>query len=209
MPAITQISEQKRRANRRNIYLDGAFAFGCNLNVVAKFRLRVGMNLSDDQVHEIQLGEVKQECFDAALRFLQSRLHSTSELRRKLMRKEWGHDVVEAAIADLARMGYLDDARFAKSKALSAAEHKHHGPRRAMLELMKAGVKSDVASRAVDEVYGSADNASAARELAQKQAPRLKRLEPLVARRRLAGMLQRRGFDYETIKPIIDEVLGA
>ena len=208
MPVITQISEQKRRANRRNIYLDGAFAFGCNVNVVAKFRLRAGMNLSEDQVRQIQLGEVKQECFDAGLRFLQSRLHSTSELRRKLMRKEWGKEVIEAVIADLARMGYLDDARFAKSKALSAAEHKHHGPRRAMLELMKAGVKSDVASRAVDDVYGSADNAAAARQLAQKQAPRLKRLEPLVARRRLAGMLQRRGFDYDTIKPIIDELLG-
>ena len=48
MPVITKISEQKRRANRRNIYLDGKFAFGCNLNVVAKFRLREGMTLSPD-----------------------------------------------------------------------------------------------------------------------------------------------------------------
>ncbi len=47
-----------------------------------------------------------------------------------------------------------------------------------------------------------------ARELARKQAPRLKRLDPMVARRRLMGMLQRRGFEYETIKPVIDEILG-
>src|SRR3954467_10879716 len=90
MPVITKISEQKRRANRRNIYLDGAFAFGCNLNVVAKFRLREGMSLSEEQVSEIELGEVKQECFDAALRLLQTRLQSTAEMRRKLMRKEYG-----------------------------------------------------------------------------------------------------------------------
>ena len=208
MPTITNIAEQKRRANRRNVYLDGAFAFGCNVNVVARFRLRAGMVLTDQEVLAIQLGEVKQECFDAAMRFLQTRLHSTSELRRKLMRKEWGGEVVDATLADLARMGYLDDSRFAQTKALSAAEKKHHGPRRAMVELLKAGVKSDVAARAVDDVYGSADNTAAARQLAEKQAPRLKKLDPIVARRRLAGMLQRRGFDYETIKPVIDSVLG-
>jgi regulatory protein len=208
MPTITRISEQKRRPNRRNIYLDGAFAFGCNLNVVAKFKLREQMSLSDEQVRQIQLGEVKQECFDAAIRFLESRLHSTVELRRKLMRKEWGAEVIDSALSDLARMGYLDDDRFARTKALSAAEQRHHGPRRAMMELLKAGVKSDVASRAVDDVYGNADNVATAKELARKQAPRLKKLDPMVARRRLAGMLQRRGFDYDTIKPVIDEVLG-
>ena len=38
MPTITKIDEQKRRANRRSIYIDGEFAFGCNVNVVARFR---------------------------------------------------------------------------------------------------------------------------------------------------------------------------
>ncbi|HEX8520727.1 MAG TPA: RecX family transcriptional regulator [Tepidisphaeraceae bacterium] len=208
MPRITKISEQKRRANRRNIYLDGAFAFGCNVNVVARFRLREGMELSDERVREIQLGEVKQECFDGAIRLLESRLHSSSELRRKLMRKEWGEQVVQAVMDDLTRMGYLDDERFAKAKALSAAQHKHHGPRRAMVELLRAGVKREVASQACDDVYGNADNISAARQLAEKQANRLKKLDPLVARRRLVGMLQRRGFEYDTIKPVVDQVLG-
>src|SRR3954454_15287221 len=117
MPVITQISEQKRRPNRRSIHLDGAFAFGCNLNVVAKFRLREGMSLSDEQVRQIQLGEVKQECFDVAMHALSSRLHSRSELRRKLMRREYGETVVDAVLDDLARLGYLDDERFAKTKA--------------------------------------------------------------------------------------------
>src|SRR5205807_1343689 len=115
MPVITQISEQKRRPNRRNVYLDGAFAFGCNLNVVAKFRLREGMTLSEEQVRQIQLGEVKQECFDRAMAALSSRLHSRSELRRKLARREYGDAVIDAVLEDLTRLGYLDDERFAKT----------------------------------------------------------------------------------------------
>ena len=35
--------------------------------------------------------------------------------------------------ADLKRLGYLDDTKFATAKALSAAERKHHGRRRAMI----------------------------------------------------------------------------
>lgn len=208
MPIITRISEQKRSPNRRNVCFDGVFAFGCNVNVVAKFRLRDGMQLSAEQIKEIQQGQVRQECFDAAMRSLQTRMHSRSELKKKLMRKEWGQTVIEGVLDDLQRLGYVDDARFAQTKALSAAQYKHHGRRRAFMELLRSGVKGDVAERALDEVYDNSDSTAVARELAAKQAGRLKKLDPTVARRRLVGMLQRRGFDYETIKPVVDDVLG-
>ena len=112
------------------------------------------------------------------------------------------------------RVGVLEagrrfsDEQFAKTKALSAAQHKHYGRRRASIALRQAGVSGAVADRALDDVYGSHDSTAVARRLAEKQAPRLRKLEPVVARRRLVGMLQRRGFDYESIKPVVDEVLG-
>jgi regulatory protein len=208
MPVITKIIPQKRRENRRNVYVDGRFAFGLSDNVVARFRLREGMSLTDEQVAEIAAGEVRQECLDAGLKYLGMRLHSRAELRKKLMRREYGEPVIDGVLDDLARLGYLDDARFAKTRALSAAEHKHHGRRRAFVELIKAGVKKEVADAALNDVYEHADSLGAARELARKKVASLKRLEPMVARRRLAGMLMRRGFDYETVKPVIDEVLG-
>jgi regulatory protein len=65
-----------------------------------------------------------------------------------------------------------------------------------------------VAAAALDDLYDKHDSVAAARHLAERKAASLKKLEPMVARRRLAGMLQRRGFDYETIKPVIDQVLG-
>ena len=178
------------------------------MTVIARFRLREGMEISAPMLREIELGVVKQECFDKAMSYLQARLHSSLELRRKLARQEWGDAVIDAVIEDLTRLGYLDDARFAKTKALSAAEHRKHGRRRAFVELIKSGVNGDVAQKALDQVYESHDSTSVARELAMKQKARLSKLDPLVARRRLVGMLQRRGFDYDAIRPLIDEVLG-
>jgi regulatory protein len=208
MLTVTRISEQLRRPNRRNVHLDGMFAFGCNVNVVAKFRLREGMTLTADEVRQIELGEVKQECFDRAMASLGSRLHSRAELRRKLMRREYGETVVDAVLADLARLGYVDDDQFARAKATSAARHKHHGRRRAFVELRRSGVTDHVAGRALDGVYAEHDSTAVAKALALKQLARLQKLDPPVARRRLVGMLQRRGFDYDAIKPVVDEVLG-
>ena len=208
MPKITQISEQKRRPNRRNVYLDGKFAFGCNVNVVAKFRLREGLELDTDQLSRILTGEVRQEAFDYALKTLERRLHSKMELSRKLAKREYAAEMIDEVLADLERLGYVDDARFAKTKAQSAATYKHHGHRRALMELKKAGVGESTARKAVEDVYDPHDSLATARMLAQKKGPSLRKLDPVVARRRLAGMLLRRGFDYDTVRPVIDEVLG-
>lgn len=149
-----------------------------------------------------------QRCRDAALDLLARRLHSESELRKKLSRKKFPPELIETVLADLKRRKLIDDRRFAATKSLSAMQYKHHGRRRAYLELIKSGVNSEVANTALDDVYAGTDPIAAARELAQKKVAALRRLDPETARRRLAGILQRRGFDYDAIKPVVDEVLG-
>src|SRR5688572_15126338 len=98
MPKITEIREQKRRKNRANVYLDGAFAFGCNLNVVVKFRLKEGLVLTPEQITAIQEGEVRQECFDRAMDFLSRRMHSRSELTKKLTKYEYGKATIDSVL---------------------------------------------------------------------------------------------------------------
>ena len=205
---ITKMEQQQHRPERYNVYLDGAFAFGVNLNVVARFRLREGMTLTDEQIAEIERGEVRQEVFDKATEYLGQRLHSRAELHKKLMRREYGERVINDVLDQLEHLGYVDDKRFATAKALSAAQHKHHGKRRAAVELIKAGVKGETARRALEDVYEAHDSMAVARQLAEKKAPSLRKLDPVVARRRLVGMLLRRGFTYDDIRPVIDEVLG-
>lgn len=208
MPVITRIIQQKRSPRRRSVYLDDRFAFGCNVNVVARFRLREGMALSPEAIASILQSEVRQECFDAAVKMLQSRLHARVELRRKLIGREYSESMVDEVLTDLTRLGYVDDARFAKTVTLAAAEHRQHGRQRAMVELLRRGVEGETARRAVQDVYDATDSLAIARRLAKKRASSLKRLDPIVARRRLAGMLARRGFEYDVVKPVIDELLG-
>ncbi len=208
MPTITQITEQKRRANRRSVYLDGKFAFGCNINVVAKFRLREGLAISEEDVARIRDGEVRQECFDKAIKFLERRLHSRSELNTKLKKYEYPPELIASVLDQLEELNYVNDQRFAETRAELAAKYKHHGSNRARIELAKKGVDRETARQAVANVYESHDSAADARALAMKKMRSLARLEPHVAKRRLYGMLLRRGYDYDTIKPVVEEVLG-
>jgi len=209
MPAkITKIVEQKKRKNRQSVYIDDVFAFGCNINVIAKFHLKVGDELTPEKLEKIRDGEVRQECFDRAVRYLEQRMHSRSELKTKLSKLEYGPPTIEAVLDRLTEMKYLDDKRFAESRAESAAVFKHHGPNRARMELAKRGVERETARRAVEEVYEAHDTAASAKLLAERKWKSLQRLEPHVAKRRLVGMLLRRGYDWGTIKPVIEEVLG-
>ena len=208
MPTITRIEPQKRRPNRRSVYVDGQFAFGCNVNVVARFRLREGMSLDDEQRRQIEAGEVRQEAFDHAMRLIGGRMQTERELRTKLGRRAHGPAVVDAVIADLKRLGYVDDARLAQTRAADQARVKRHGKQRAVQELVKSGVARPTAERAVAEAYQGVDPRAAAAEVAAKKAASLKRLDPLTAKRRLVGFLQRRGFDYEAVQHAVERTLG-
>ena len=73
---------------------------------------------------------------------------------------------------------------------------------------MKKGVTGESARKALENTYDTHDSLAVARQLAQKKAKSLQKLDPQVARRRLAGMLMRRGFEYDVVRPVIDEVLG-
>lgn len=207
MPTITAIKPQARQANRLSVYLDGRYALGLNRRVAERFGLRVGMELCPDLHARLMEGECAQKCFDKAMAFIARRMHSRSELRRKLTRAEFSEAIVDATMEKLSALKYVDDAEFARQK-LVQSHRKLIGQRRAMQELRQRGVDPSTARKAIDEHFDRDEAQDNARLLIEKHLPRLRRLDPLVARRRLAGLMQRRGFDYESVKPLIDLALG-
>lgn len=207
MALVTAVKPQKKSATRVSIFLDGRFAFGLNQRVAERFGMKVGMELAPADVERVLKGQVQQDCFDKAMSYLSRRMHSRKELAQKLGRAEFPPDVVEASLSRLEELGYVNDGEFARQK-LAGAQRKLIGERRAMAELMRSGVKSDVAHDAVEQHFSSDDAKENARKLIEKNLPRLMRLDAVTAKRRLVGLLQRRGFDYETIKPLIADALG-
>ena len=150
-------------------------------------------------------GSRKQQpaALDAGLRLLAARSHSVAELRQKLLRRRLAAPEVDAAIARLAALGYLDDTAFARGVVTRRAGSR--GRAAIAAELAQKGVSRAIAAEALAGLDGEHETRAAlqlARRFERGGAPAGERLQ------KLAGRLQRRGFSTEAVSAVI-KVLAA
>jgi regulatory protein len=132
--------------------------------------------------------------FDRSLLILAGRPHSAVELGRKLRQRGHEAEEVEAALARLRDLGYLDDRAFAES--LVGWRSSSRGRRAMASELAARGVSRAVAQ----EVLGALDPESeleAARRLAARDRGNIPRA---------AARLRRRGFSEDSIRAALREI---
>ena len=85
--------------------------------------------------------------------------------------------------------------------------YKPRGKKLLAQELWKKGIRKDIIDQVTEELCQ--DEEKSATELLEKIKGRYKNLEPKVARRRLYGLLLRRGFSYETTKSAVDLLISS
>ena len=143
---------------------------------------------------------------NTAYRLLTYRARSRKELEEKLKDREFGNAIIEAVVADLTRLGYVNDREFARQWAAGRIRLRGFGGRRIEQELRNKGISRDVIRETLTEVFEDAPEADIAQQEAEKKLRSLSRFAPEVRRRRLAGHLERRGFPSETIYDVLRRV---
>ena len=143
---------------------------------------------------------------NTAYRLLTYRARSRKELEEKLKDRDFSDAVIEAVIAGLARLGYINDQEFARQWAAGRIRLRGFGRRRIEQELRNKGISRDVVRETLREVFEDAPEADIAQQEAEKKLRSLARLAPEVRRRRLAGHLERRGFSSGTIYDVLRRV---
>jgi regulatory protein len=131
---------------------------------------------------------------ERALRLLAVRPRSHAELAERLSRIGTDPDILRQALADLERVGLIDDAAFARDLVESRTQNRLEGDRAVRAALWAKGIAPELVDGALAEV-GTSDQ-ERADELARKRALRLQGLPPERAYARLLGLLQRRGHGY-------------
>jgi regulatory protein len=153
-----------------------------------------------------------------ALRVLAFHARSEAQLRARLARS--GHaGVADEVLGWLRRLGYVDDAAFARARARSLLAAGRAGPRLAERRLLAAGIPRDDARRAVRDALGAADASGAGgerREAAlcgEALAKRLRGADPSAlepkARARHARFLLGRGFSPAVVARVLRMELAA
>ena len=143
-----------------------------------------------------------------ALRQLTAAPRSRAQLEAALAKKDVPADVAARVLDRFTEVGLIDDVAYAEM--LVRTRHAERGlARRALAaELRRKGLGPEVAEEALEQVDGD-DELAAARRLVERRARSTQGLDPQVRRRRLAGMLARKGFPGGVAMRVIDEVLAA
>jgi regulatory protein len=200
MKKITAIVVQKISPNRVNIHLDGEFAFGV-ARIVAAW-LRVGQELSEEKIEQLQLEDARERAFQQAMLFLSYRARSESEIRQNLRKHEIPEPVIETTLERLRQDGLADDNQFARAWVENRSAFRPRSRRLMAIELRQKGLNHEAVSSAVESV----DDEALAYDAAQKRATRFKGLEWNEFRKKLSDFLARRGFSYSIIAPVVTHI---
>src|SRR5919108_196085 len=106
-----------------------------------------------------------------ALDVLSRRDRSEAELARKLRRKGFGGEEIEAVGARLRELGYLDDRRLAGRLAEAAVAGGRMVGQRLRLELIRRGITRAMAEEALEAASAGHDEQGAVAELLARKFP--------------------------------------
>jgi regulatory protein len=144
---------------------------------------------------------------DRALRLLGVRWRSRAELQTRLARIGFDGDEIERALADLERVGLVDDERFAREVVKDQVGRRMAGDRAIRAALREKGVAQEAVELALGESADAGEDARAL-ALAERQAVRLQAVPIEAAHRRIVGLLLRRGYPSTLAREVTGRALA-
>lgn len=204
MSTITAIEAQKKRGNRRSIFVDGEFVAGVHEDIVVVLGLAVGQTFDRDRLVELLKAETARKARENAIRLINYRDRSVSEVRRRLVGDDFPQEVVDDVIDQLSRAGLLDDEKFSRDWVKARSASKPMGRTRLAWELRSRGVDAPTVDEALEAVDEAAE-CELARTVAAQKLKKMDCSDPLT-RNRLGSFLRRRGFDWNVISRVMDEL---
>ncbi|MEK7202044.1 MAG: regulatory protein RecX [Patescibacteria group bacterium] len=146
-----------------------------------------------------------KSALEYALKLLGYRARTEKELRERLRDKKYQPEEIDVVLAKLAKIGFVDDQKFAENYVRDKLSISRRGPRRIYFELIKHGVAKEIAEQATKAIEKEEELATAQSLLRSRQRQWAK-LEPQAKKRRAIGLLARRGFSSDLIFLLIKTI---
>lgn len=203
MPKITSIKQQKNK-NRVNIYLDGKFAFGIDLENFVIAHLKVEQELTEDEVAEIIKKAEFQKTLDKLLRFAMLRPRSKKEVESWVRRKKIHQSIQEGLFDKLKHFELIDDEKFAKWWIDQRTTFRKKSKKVIKQELLLKGVAREIIDDALS--VAEIDEKSLALETLKKKYYRWQKLPLKERKQKMTEYLLRAGFSWSDVNNAIDDV---
>ncbi len=138
--------------------------------------------------------EPHQRAIELAYKLVSQRERTVRQVRDKLTAKDCTPAAIDAALEELGRYGFIDDARYAKLFAEDKRRLQGWGERRIRSQLMRDGISREI----LDGLFADGEAALSAPSELESALTLLQRKQPDLSdekvKARMAGMLARRGI---------------
>jgi regulatory protein len=176
------------------VFIDEEFKFSLTDLQLSMSGLRVGTQLSEEELAGYLRETSESKAYALALRYLGVRQHSRRELRDYLKRKGCEPSDSDAAIAELEALGLVDDEKFARAWIADRMLLRPRSRMRLAQELAAKGVDRDTADTVLAELDQGSELQTLRNLILRKQKAGYS------DQKKLLGYLQRQGYRWDLIK---------
>lgn len=200
MAVVTSIKPQKNK-RRVNIYLDGKFTFGLDLENFVKQKLKVGSELSEEKVENIVKEAEFTKVYEKILRFASLRPRSKKEFDSWLRKYKVHISLHNDLFNKLKKLEFINDGKFATWWIEQRIQFKLKSKRELIQELRIKGISKNI----IDDVFSKLeiDEETSARKLLEKNKYRWGKLSDFEARKKTSAYLARKGFSWDVIRKVL------
>ena len=107
--------EKQKKENRFNLFADGDFYSGINLDQVVKYNLKSGQDLSKETIDEIVLESEVFYAFNKVLKYISKAMKTDFDIRAYLTNKKFNESVVDKTLEKLKEYNYINDELYVKN----------------------------------------------------------------------------------------------
>lgn len=209
MVKIVKISVDEKKRHYYKVELinhdDTMKSISIHEDVLVTKGIRKGLEMSDQEFHDLLQLESKNGAYQAAVRYLGYRMRSTKEMRDYLVKKGFDPNIMSDTITRLTKENLLNDLSFAQSYVRSKMKTMVKGPKLLFNELLQKGISENEANVALNEYpeHLQFDNAL---RFAEKKLSSSTATAHKDQVQKIALQLMQKGFSRSLISKAIDEL---
>lgn len=195
---ITKLKQGVRDENRVNVFVDGKFVFSLDISQVVDFKLKVGQEISKEELSELEKASEFGKLYQRTLEWVLIRPRCEREtydyLKKKTFEKRLDENYIGSIIEKLEDKKYLDDLKFAEWYVENRFVKKGVSRRRLEVELVKKGISREI----INQVFSESER--------NDETEILKIIEKKRAKyddEKLIQYLVRQGFPYELVRDLV------
>ena len=200
---IIDIQVQKRRKNRRSIFLDDGSVFGISEDVFFSIPVQIGDTITDRELDNILVADNQQKILDFALNLLSYRMRSKVELMHRLKRKKFNEDGIYFVMEKLETKGYLDDQKFAQAFAREKVRRKLIGPMALRSEFSVHMLDPDILEYTLKKTYDEFPEHNLMDQLLKKRRVPMNKPLDIKEKNNAVNTLRNKGFSWDRIQEIL------